>query len=172
MVVKKIFKKIKNNSIIFLLSIFLAFSLFYVNKNETFFQASVLSTQDINFIKQKQRDIAYKNSDGIIDIFVSEDFLSKNYESLNISIIFDKLQASIQDNITEYQNKYKIDLSEGRVSLYFEDLRNINHQESLIVLPFSGLISDSLISDAFATKGLENYPLSVGNLTQIQEHTK
>lgn len=162
--------KIKSNLIIFLLSIFLAFSFFYINNNKSLFQASILSLQDINLINQKKRDIAYKNGNWLIDIFVSQNFLNQWYESLNLSIIFKDLNLSQNIKITEFQKEYKIDVSENKVSLSFIELKDIKYEESLIVISFSWSVEDALISEVFASKKWNSLPLFVGNLTQIQEH--
>lgn len=133
-------------------------------------QASILSLQDINLINQKRRDIAYKNSTWLIDIFISQNFLNQWYESLDLNIIFEDSNLSQNIKITEFQKEYKIDILENKLSLSFMDLKNIKYQESLIVISFSWSVEDALISEAFASKKWNSLALLVGNLTKIQEH--
>ncbi|MFZ2151196.1 MAG: hypothetical protein WAZ12_02410 [Candidatus Absconditicoccaceae bacterium] len=168
---KTILKRIINNSIIFVISIFLAFILFYLSKDTNIFQASILGIQDIKIIQENQRDIAYKNTDGLLDIFLSNNLLSKNYSSLDITIVYDYDTVSLNIQNISFQKQYKISFNQsGSITLSFDDLKDIKSQESFFIIPFSGSVKDILISEVIVKNGQLQDSLSIGNLTSYTEH--
>lgn len=168
---KTILKRIINNSIIFVISIFLAFILFYVSKDTNIFQASILWIQDIKTIQENQRDVAYKNTDWLLDIFLSDKVLSKNYSSLDITIVYDYTTVSLNTQSISIQKQYKIN-SNGSwsITFSFDNLIDIKSQESFLIIPFSWSIKDILISEAVVKNWKSQDSLSIGNLTSYTEH--
>ncbi len=168
---KTIFKRIINNSIIFVISIFLAFILFYVSKDTNIFQASVLWIQEVKTIQEKQRDIAYKNTDWLLDIFLSERLLNKNYSSLYITIVYDYETVFLNATNISFQKKYKISSSQSwSLTFSFDNLKDVKSQESFLIVPFSWSVKDILISEAIVQNWNIQDSLAIGNLTPYTEH--
>lgn len=168
---KTILKRIINNLIIFVISIFLAFILFYVSKDTNIFQASVLWIQDIKIIEENQRDIAYKNTDWLLDVFLSDKFLSKDYSSMDITIVYDYDTVSLITQNISFQKQYKINFNQSwSITLSFADLKDIKPQESFFIIPFSWSVKDILISEAIVKNWQLQDSLSIGNLTSYTEH--
>lgn len=168
---KTILKRIINNSIIFVISIFLAFILFYLSKDTNIFQASILWIQDIKIIQENQRDIAYKNTDWLLDIFLSNNLLSKNYSSLDITIVYDYDTVSLNIQNISFQKQYKISFNQSwSITLSFDDLKDIKSQESFFIIPFSWSVKDILISEVIVKNWQLQDSLSIGNLTSYTEH--
>lgn len=168
---KTIFKRIINNSIIFVISIFLAFILFYVSKDTNIFQASVLWIQDIKTIEDNQRDIAYKNTSWLLDIFLSDKLLKKNYSSLSMTIVYDYQTVSFNTQNISFQTQYQITSTQSwSITLSFEDLKDIKSQESFLIIPFSWSVKDILISEAIVKNWALQDSLAIGNLTSYTEH--
>ena len=168
---KTILKRIINNSIIFVISIFLAFILFYVSKDTNIFQASVLWIQEIKTIQENQRDVAYKNTDWLLDIFISDKILSKNYSSLDITIVYDHETVFLNTQNISFQNQYKITSNQSwSITISFDDFKDIKSNESLFIIPFSWSIKDILISEAIAQTLWSKDSLSIGNINSYTEH--
>lgn len=168
---KTILKRIINNSTIFVISIFFAFILFYVSKDTNIFQASILWIQDIKIIQENQRDIAYKNTDWLLDIFLSNNLLSKNYSSLDITIVYDYDTVYLKTQNISFQKQYKINSSQSwSITLSFDDLKDIKSQESFFIIPFSWSVKDILLSEAIVKNWQSKDSLSIGNLTSYTEH--
>ena len=168
---KTISQRIINNTIIFVISIFLAFILFYVSKDTNIFQASILWIQDIKIIQEKQRDIAYKNTDWLLDVFLSNKLLSKDYSFLDITIVYDYDTVSLNTQNISFQKQYKINYNQSwSLTLSFDDLKDIKSQESFFIIPFSWSVKDILISEAIVKNWQLQDSLSIGNLTSYTEH--
>ena len=168
---KTILKRTINNLIIFIISIFFAFILFYVSRDQNIFQASVLWIQDIKIIQENQRDIAYKNTDWLLDIFLSDKFLSKNYSSLDITIVYDYDSVYLNMQDSNFQKQYKINSNQSwSISLSFDDLKDIKSQESFLIIPFSWSVKNILISEAIVKNWQSQDRVSIGNLTLYTEH--
>lgn len=164
-------KKWSKNLIIFFLSIIFAFTLFFLSKDSTIFQASILWIQDIQKIQENQRDVAYKESDWILDIFVSDIFLQQNYSSIDITILYDYQNLIINTQDIQSPKDYTTSYNQSwLVSFSFYDLQDINSQESLLIIPFSWSMNNILISNAAASKWSEEYSLSIGNLSEYTQH--
>jgi hypothetical protein len=168
---KTILKRIIDNSLIFVISIFLSFILFYVTKNTNIFQASILWVQDIKIIQDNQRDIAYKNTDWLLDIFLSDKLLAKDYSSLKITIVYDYTTVTLNTKSISFQKQYKIS-SNGSwtITLSFDDLKDIKTQESFFIMPFSWSVKDILLSEAVVQNWSSQDSLSIGNLTSYTDH--
>ena len=168
---KTIFRRIINNSIIFVISIFLAFILFYVSKDKNIFQASVLWLQEIKIIQEKQRDVAYKNTDWLLDMFLSERLLSKNYSLLYITIVYDYETIFLNSTNISFQKQYKISSSQSwSLTFSFDNLKDIKPQESFLIVPFSWSVKDILVSEAIVQNWNLQDSLAIGNLTTYTEH--
>jgi len=168
---KTIITRLANNSIIFVISIFLAFILFYISKDTNIFQASILWINDIEKIQENNWDIAYKNTDWLLDIFLSDKLLLKDYSSLSITIVYDYQSVFINTDNISFQKKYKINFNQSwSITISFDDLKNINSKESFFIIPFSWSVKDILISEAIVKKWNIQDSLAVGNLSIYTEH--
>jgi hypothetical protein len=93
---KVTFNLIKKNFFIMIFAGIFALALFYVSKNSDIFQASVLSIQEKEFIQKNNRDVAYKNSNNLLDIFVSSGI--QDFAKIKFYIIFEPKIINIDTN--------------------------------------------------------------------------
>ena len=99
-------KRFKTNAIIFLGAIFLSVTLLYVTKNLSMFSASILSLQDAETIKAKNRDIGYKNEGNILDTFLSDQL--HGISSITFSVIYDNKNIDLYIDKISSQTEYEI----------------------------------------------------------------
>jgi len=165
-----VFLKLKENWLIIILALVFAFALFYVIKNPWFFQASVLSLSEINTIKENKWDMAYKNENWLLDIFVSSEL--KNLNKIDLSIIFDSKKVIIDLNALTWQWFFQVKKSEqGLLDLSVSDLQNLNKSASLIIIPFSWDNTDIILGESIIYfNDWQNKQAAIGNLTQTVNH--
>lgn len=149
---KKFKKKLKTNVIILILSLLTAIVLFYFTENPWFFSASIISLQDIEKMKENNRDIWYKNDSNILDVFISENL--DNIFNLTISIIFDPDNTKIDENDLIIQDNLNINTLSKEPWILVLRISNFDswfdYKNSLFELPFSASdsIYNALLSEA------------------------
>lgn len=62
--------RIIHNIKLLVIALVLSFCLAYIIKHPDFFVSSILNIQEIKEIEEKQRDIAYKTDNQLLDIFL------------------------------------------------------------------------------------------------------
>lgn len=160
---------LKRNTKIFFIAIVCSFALLYVIKNPSLFQASVLNLWEIETIKKNQRDLAYKTTGNVLDIFVDESL--KNLSELTLSIAYDPL-LNVAESWWTAQSAYEIISSiPGSLNVKLNQFSPIDTKQSLLIIPFSWTNMNILVQEAHAvlTDGTSK-DLAIGNLSQQLVH--
>ncbi len=128
-------------------------------------QASVLNASEISLIKDKQRDIAYKQNVDNLDIFY-------NWKEKNLTIVlFYDDSIVLKTEEIEGQCLFMIinlDQNSSNIEMTCE---NINQNESAIIIPFEWLAKNILLEEAFFVSNGDKNQLSVWNLTELSQHS-
>jgi len=141
--------------------------IFYVVNNPSLFTASVLSLQEKNFIVEKWRDIAYKTDSWYMDIFMSQNMPTP--ASIDFTIIFDKDSVTIDpQNLSGQWTRTISSQSADNMSIQSEPGSNVDKNQSIIVLPFTGNLKNILLSEAKVKWGKS---LSIWSLNDITSHS-
>lgn len=168
-------KRLKTNSMIFVVAVLLSVVLFYATKNPDLFSASVLSLKDAETIKAQSRDIWYKNEWNILDTFLSEQL--QGISSITFSVIYDYDNIDLDLEKLDSQTDYEIvSDSEWGVVIKFKNFSGIDYdyQQSLFELPFEWDMATILISEGMVNlSNGENKNLAIGLLnTETTVHNK
>lgn len=170
--IKKSREIIKKNWIMVIGAALMAVSLFYIINNPDAFMASVLSLQEKTFITEKWRDIAYKTNSWAVDIFMSEQLDTPAH--IDFTISFDKESIHIDTQNSSGQGIRTIDTpDENSIQIQLSPSEQIDKNQSIYILPFSGDNKNILLSEAVATfaNGQEKN-LSIWSLNEAVSHTK
>lgn len=103
---KGLLKRIFTDFKILILALVIAVVVFVVVKNPQLFQASVLLLEDRETMLANQRDIGYKNTSGVLDVFISEDI--KNFTDIEFSVTFDSINVTPDLTNIDSQLPYEI----------------------------------------------------------------
>lgn len=152
-------------------ALFIAFAIFYISKNPSIFQASVLSLQEIQIIQDQWRDIAYKNQTGLLDIFLSSGVQSLS--SLDFSLVFDPA-TEIQAQNLSWQWQISItNIWSWFADFHITDLQNIDYSQSILLVSFTGTNANNYLIIEKATASLTDSTqkdLSIWNLWEKLSH--
>lgn len=153
-------------------ALIIALVVFYVSKNPSFFQASVLSLQEIQKIQDQWRDIAYKNQTGLLDIFLGSGIQSP--VSLDFSLIFDP-QTQIQTQNLSWQWQISItNIWSWFAVFHITNLQNIDYSQSILLVSFTESNQSNnylIIEKATATFSNKTFKdLSIWNLGEKTTH--
>jgi hypothetical protein len=132
---KRIFTDFK----ILVLALVIAVLVFIVVKNPELFQASVLLLEDRQTMQANQWDIGYKNTSGVLDVFISENV--KDFTEILFSVTLDPTNVTVDFNKIESQLPYEItNQSEGGFDIRIipATLSGLDYGQSLFMVPFSG----------------------------------
>lgn len=159
---KRIFTNIK----ILVLAVIIAVVVFVVIKNPALFQASVLLLEDRQTMQANQWDIWYKNTSGVLDVFISENV--KEFTNIVFGISFDPDSVDIDFDKIEAQSPYEIfDQSADGFSIRLTVLSGLDYGQSLFVAPFVWENPYILLSEAYVTLNNGNaQALAIGNLVE------
>ncbi len=155
---------IKKNSLLALWAAIVASGIFYVVQNPDMFTASILSLQEQQFIKEKQRDIAYKTINGYVDIFVAPHL--NNIKELTCTITFDPETIRIDTNTITGQATRTVQEMPGELIIHITPHTPLVPEESLVMIPFSGDRKHIIVTEAKSEKG--NH--SIGTLNTFISH--
>ena len=150
----------------------MAVSLFYVINNPEVFMTSVLSLQEKTFIIDNWRDIAYKTNSWAVDVFMSQQLNTPAHIDFTISLDPESIHLDTQNS--SGQGIRTLDTSDkNNIAIQIAPSENIDKNQSIFVLPFSGENKNILLSEAVATfaNGQEKN-LSIWSLNQVISHTK
>lgn len=153
---------------ILIIALIITVWLVIIAQNPDLFRASVLLVEDRQTMTDNMRDIWYKNSNNILDVFVSEDV--KDFESILFSVIYDG--TSILPDLTMIDSQLKYEISnEGpnEFSIYLISDTGLDYGQSLFTIPFSWSNPYILVSDGAAN--LNDWwqsPLSIWNLDEAK----
>jgi len=150
-------KRIFTNFKILVLALVMAVVIFVVVKNPELFQASVLLLEDKQTMQLNERDIGYKNTSGVLDVFISENI--KDFSEITFSVSFDANTVNVNFDTIESQLPYEItNQSNGEFSirLTFASLSGLDYGQSLFMIPFVADTPYILLSEG-------NVTLSNGN---------
>lgn len=154
-------------------ALFIAFTIFYIVRNPSLFQASVLSLQEIQIIQDQWRDIAYKNQTGLLDIFLSSGVQSPT--SLDFSLVFDP-DTEIQTQNLSWQWQISItNIWSWFADFHVTNLQNIDYTQSVLLISFTGKNANNYLIISEAKSLLSNWEkkdLSIWNLWEKLSHGK
>jgi len=154
------------NAKILIIALIITVWLVIINRNPDLFGASVLLMQDRQTIIDNKRDIWYKNSNNLLDVFISESL--KDFEIVLFSVTYDSENILPDLNNIESQLKYEIDKQwPDWFSIKLVSSTWLDYGQSLFTIPFSGSNPYILISDGTAI--LNNWwetPLAIWNLDE------
>lgn len=169
---KKLFKIIKENTIIIIWAAFVALGLFFISQNPNFFTTSVLSLQEKTFIVEKWRDIAYKTNSGYIDIFMSDKMETPTNIDFTISFDIDTVTIDTQ-NLSGQRASTITNQDENNISIQTTANQNTDKSQSILMLPFTWDNTAILLSEAVAKlSNNQKKDLSIGSLNEITSHSK
>ncbi len=147
----------KHLTIILFAFIFALWIYFFVNNSNML--ASVLSINDYNTIKENQRDIAYKNTENVFEIFVSDSI--NNIETLEISLLSNT--EILEENISWQWN---ITRNNDKDTLTTTWLTNIDYNYSIIEIAKD--TNDIILVDIALLNS--NIQMKVWNLSEENIH--
>lgn len=165
---KGLFTRIFTDFKILALALLIAVVTFVVVKNPDLFQASVLLLEDKQTMHTNQRDIGYKNTSGVLDVFISENV--QDFTDIVFGVTLDPTNVTPDFTKIESQFPYEIidQTSDGfRIRLTRATLSGLDYGQSLFVIPFSGTNAYILLSEGIATLGNgDSQALAIGNLVE------
>jgi hypothetical protein len=165
---KGFFKRLFTDLKILVLALIIAIVAFVVVKNPELFQASVLQVQDRETMQANQRDIGYKTTSGVLDVFIAENI--KNFTEITFQITLDPQNITPDFTKIESQMPYEIiDQSENGfdIRLTSATLSGLDYNQSLFMIPFSGNNTHILLSEGIITFNNGDMPaLAIGNLNE------
>jgi len=161
---KRIFTDFK----ILALALLIAVVVFAVVKNPNLFQASVLLLEDRETMQANQRDIGYKNTSGVLDVFISENV--KDFTEILFSVTLDP--TSVIVDFTKIDSQFPYEITDQRedgfdIRLIPATLTGLDYDQNLFMIPFSGSNPYILLSEGNATLGNGDIQaLAIGNLDE------
>lgn len=164
----RIIERFFRNIGIFFVAIVFAFAILFLVKHPNLLQASVLNAGEISLIQKNKRDIAYKQSEGLLDIFFSE---SLHFSPVTLvlahspAVSFDWSTFSGQCDFT------LLDANQETTTLTIT-CDTFDAQESILLIPFVGKTEDILLEEWYYTDDQTKHSLSIGNLTSSTNHSK
>lgn len=158
--IKRIFTNVK----IFILALIITIVVVIVVKNPSLFQASVLLMQDRQTMITNQRDIWYKNSSGVLDVFISE--WLKNFTDISFTVTLDPQSVVVDFSKITAQLPYEIsNQTQQSFDIKLTALSGIDYHQSLFMVPFSGTNTYILLSQwNVSLQNGDFQSLAIGNL--------
>ncbi len=130
--------------------------------------SSVLNLQEIQEIQTKQRDIAYKTENKLLDIFLP--LTGSQNGKLDLTIAYDP-DLIVDISKATSQTPYTITKQEsGLLILDFPEIFGVNPHESLLYVPFSWTTNHILIEEALLTDKWTSRWLAIGQLSASTIH--
>jgi len=153
---------------IFLLAWVFTLAIIFLIKHPDLLQASVLNAWELSLIKENKRDIAYKQSEWIIDIFFSSLIADRK-----INLIFAH-NPLIYLDIPNFsgQCEHKIIQSNQdntNIEIYCTKLAD---DQSVLIIPFVWKSQDILIEEWYYFDNNVKKNLSIWNISESTEHSK
>lgn len=140
----------------------------YVIKHPDIFVSSILNLQELQEIKDKQRDIAYKTDNQLLDVFLPTTW--DHSWSLYISIAYAPT-IKLQIEQFTWQTSYSgIKIDSGSLSLEFANISKINAKETLFSIPFSWNSNDILLESGTIVYKNVSRSLAIGKLSITSIH--
>lgn len=158
------------NVLILLLAPFLAWALFYLTQYAgTHLTASVLDLNELQAIKDQGRDVAYKTSSWLLELFGSES--AKKRSTLQITLVYDEDELEL---FPESALQEGIELVLQKPWLLYYQLsayQNNALENEWFAINFSGEEKRILIWEVYAVDQDQTpVPLAVGNLNSLDIH--
>lgn len=148
------------------ISLVFSISIAYIIRHPELLMSSVLNIQEISEVRQNHRDIAYKTTKNIFDVFLA---WSWTYIGpLDIIVSHDPETIVHIDQLTGQLPYKTLESGSWFVRISFVLTTGIVAQESLFWVPFSGDINRILLEEA----QLNSTWLSVGRLSSTTVHWK
>lgn len=164
----KIIKTLFRNAGIILAAGLFSLAILFLVKNPNLFQASVLNAGEINLIQKNNRDIAYKQSTWLLDIFFSESIKNKE---VNI-ILAHNPSVKIDWALFSWQCWFDIIANDQwsiNIKLNCPDMLT---DQSALIIPFDGNTQDVLMEEWYYLDWDQKVSLSIWNLSDSIQHGK
>lgn len=159
---------IMRNIKIFLWAIVFSLALVYIIKNPSLFEASVLNLTEIETIKKNQRDLAYKTTENVVDIFVDDTFSSLS--DLVVTLSFSPTVSLWLSGLSG-QGAYEIlSSSLESTTIKLSQLDSFDPHQSILIVPFSWNMYDVLVQEATTTVSGTVRDLSIWSLSPQTTH--
>lgn len=150
------------------LSLLIAVVVFVVVKNPDLFQASVLLLEDRETMQANQRDIGYKNTSGVLDVFISENV--QDFTEILFTVTLDP--ANVTVDFTKIDSQFPYEISNQKedgfdIRVVPATLSGLDYGQSLFMIPFSWSNPYILLSEGTTTLGNgDMQALAIGNLDE------
>lgn len=143
-------------------------AIIFLIKNPNFLQASVLNAGELSLIQKNKRDIAYKQSEWLLDIF-----FAPSIQKMPITLILAHNTSIHLDGSTfSGQCEFTIlDANQETTSIIL-DCPEFDSEQSVLLIPFVGKIQDILLEEGYYIDDTIKQNLSIGNLSLPTEHSK
>lgn len=152
---------------IFLFAGMFSLAIIFLVKHPDLLQASVLNATEISLIKNNQRDIAYKQSENLLDIF-----FSNSVSKFPITIVLNHSnEISFDMQNISWQCPFTIFDSNQETTVISIDCSTFDYNQSILLVPFDWKAQDVLVEEAYYIDwGKKN--LSIGNISIQTEHSR
>lgn len=169
---KVIAHKLRQNLAILFTAAVCALVIFYIIKNPNLFQASILSLEEKAFMNEKHWDAAYKMSNNMLEVFVSESYKNsmKTYQG---NIYYDPSKVEFLTEGLTGQWSYTIkQIDKESLLITVSSLNDITINEEIIWIPFSGDMKAIVLGESKAQTKKWRAALSIGNLNEFVTHSE
>lgn len=150
------------NLIILLLAPLGALLLFYLSRDVSGLSASVLDIMEMQRIQENGRNLAYKNTDQLFEIFLGDGL--QKADQISVQVLFDPQKLSYDAD--SFSGKLLQRKEKESWLLWLQIWLSQDHQKELPIfaMAFSGAEEKILLGEAKAIIEGWEQPLSVGNL--------
>ncbi len=162
----RIIQRFFRNINIFVIALIFSLAIIFVVKHPNILQASVLNISEVTLIQQNKWDIAYKQTDWLLDIF----FSSHVKTPITIVLAHD---SSIYIDWSSFSGQCAFNILDNNkeTTTITIDCPSFLTHESILMIPFSGKQQDILLEEAFYEENNNRKNLSIGNLSLSKEHS-
>lgn len=162
----RIIPRFFRNINIFVVALIFSLAIVFLVKHPNILQASVLNVSEVTLIQQNKWDIAYKQTDWLLDIF----FSSHIQTPITIVLAHDP-SIYVDWSLFSGQCAFNILDSNEETTTITIDCPSFLSHESILMIPFSGKQQDILLEEGFYGEINNKKNLSIGNLSLSKGHS-
>lgn len=143
-------------------------AILFLVKHPNLLQASVLNAGELSLIQKNKWDIAYKQSEWLLDIF-----FASSIKQIPITLILaHDTSINLDGSTFSGQCGFTIlDANQETTSIIL-DCPEFDTEQSVLLIPFVGKTQDILLEEGYYLDGDVKQNLSIGNLSSSIEHSK
>lgn len=142
-------------------------AILFLVKHPNLLQASVLNAGEISLIQKNKRDIAYKQSTWLLDIFFAS---STKQKPITLILAHNPLMSLDWSSFSGQCDFTLLDANQETTSIIL-DCPAFDSEQSVLLIPFVGKPQDILIEEGYYIDGDIKQYLSIGNLSLPTEHS-